>query len=241
VSPIRAEVAPEPQAEPSTAARAAVAARRRAPEPDPVREQAEEPAPAAAPAPEETPDPAVEARALAGHRENGLALEQKEEWRAALAEYDAALAIDPHVTFALEGRERALRRALLYEAIDGHLQRPERLSAPAVGREAEELIERARRLEPMGGSLEARVASLEAALAGARQPVTVVIESDGLTELSVTRVGRLGTLKRRTLELLPGSYTVTGSRPGYRDVRRQFRVAPGAPAPHVSLRCDEAL
>jgi hypothetical protein len=93
----------------------------------------------------------------------------------------------------------------------------------------------------MGGSLEARVASLEAALAGARQPVTVVIESDGLTELSVTRVGRLGTLKRRTLELLPGSYTVTGSRPGYRDVRRQFRVAPGAPAPHVSLRCDEAL
>jgi len=54
-------------------------------------------------------------------------------------------------------------------------------------------------------------------------------------------VGRLGTLRRRSLELVPGSYTLTGSRPGYRDVRRQFDVAPGAAPPPVALRCQEAL
>ena len=69
----------------------------------------------------------------------------------------------------------------------------------------------------------------------------MVIESDGLTELTLSRVGRLGTLTRRSLELLPGSYTLTGSRRGYRDVRRQFSVTPGAPAPVVSLRCEEAM
>jgi hypothetical protein len=69
----------------------------------------------------------------------------------------------------------------------------------------------------------------------------VVIESDGLTELTLSRVGRLGPLTRRSLELVPGHYTLTGTRRGYRDVRRQFSLMPGAPAPTVSLRCQEAL
>ena len=193
------------------------------------------------PAPAPTPDRDAEAQALASHREQGLALEAREDWKGALQHYTAALAIDPHVTFALEGRERAAKRAALYDAIDAHLKRPERLSAAAVGREAEALLERARALSPGGTALESRIASLEAALAAARQPVAVVIESDGLTELTLSRVGPIGALKRRSLELVPGTYTVTGSRRGYRDVRRQFSVAPGAPGPVVSLRCDEAL
>ena len=202
---------------------------------------AEPAVPEGEPAPVPTPDREAEARALASYREQGLALEAREDWKGALQHYTAALAIDPHVTFALEGRERAAKRAALYDAIDAHLKRPERLSAAAVGREAEALLERARALSPSGAALESRIASLEAALAAARQPVAVVIESDGLTELTLSRVGPIGALKRRSLELAPGTYTVTGSRRGYRDVRRQFSVTPGAPGPVVSLRCDEAL
>ena len=122
-----------------------------------------------------------------------------------------------------------------------HLRRPDRLSAAAVARETEALLERARGMQAPGPALRARILALEAALARARTPVAVVIESDGLTELSLSRVGRLGTLTRRSLELLPGTYTVTGSRRGYRDVRRQFSVSPEAPGPTVSLRCDEVL
>ena len=48
---------------------------------------------------------------------------------------------------------------------------------------------------------------------GARTPVAVVIESDGLTEVAVSRVGRLGTLTRRTVDLRPGEYTATGLAP----------------------------
>jgi hypothetical protein len=192
------------------------------------------------PVPDPTPDRQAEARALAGHREAGAVLESREDWRGALQQYAAALAIDAHVSFALEGRERAEKRAALDEALDFHIRRPDRLSTPAVAREAEALLERARGAAP-GPALQARVAALEAALALARTPVAVVIESDGLTELVLSRVGRLGTLTRRSLELLPGTYTVTGSRHGFRDVRRQFSVTPGAPGPSVSLRCEEAL
>jgi hypothetical protein len=85
------------------------------------------------------------------------------------------------------------------------------------------------------------MAALEQALAAARTPVAVVIESDGLTEVAVSRVGRLGTLARRTLTLRPGAYTAVGSRPGYRDVRRQFTLSPGGAAVVVVVRCEEAI
>jgi hypothetical protein len=194
-----------------------------------------------APAPAPTPDRLAEAAALALHRDAARALEEREDWRAALSEYEAALAVDPHVTFALEGRERAAGRAALADGLDFHGRNPSRLSTEAVAREAEALVERAREVPAPGPRLRAQVAALEAALAGARTPVAVVIESDGLTEVAVSRVGRLGTLKRRSLELRPGEYAVTGSRRGYRDVRRRFTVSPGAVPPTIVVRCEEAL
>jgi serine/threonine-protein kinase len=204
------------------------------PEPDPAP-----PAEVAAPAP--TPDRLAEASALARHRDAARALEEQEDWRAALTEYEAALAVDPHVTFALEGRERAAGRAALADGLDFHARNPRRLSTEGVAREAEALLERARGVPAPGPRLRAQVAALEKALADARTPVPVVIESDGHTEVAVTRVGPLGTLTRRTLELRPGEYTATGTRRGYRDVRRRFSVSPGAPPPSVVVRCEEAL
>jgi len=203
-----------------------------------------DPAPAAeveGPAPAPTPDRQAEAAALARHRDAARALEEKEEWAAALAEYEAALGIDPHVTFALEGRAKATSRAALSDGLDSHARNPARLSTEGVAREAEALLERARGVEPAGPRLRAQVAAVEKALGGARTPVAVVIESDGLTEVALSRVGRLGTLTRRSVDLRPGEYTATGSRRGYRDVRRRFTVSPGAPAAPIVVRCEEAL
>ncbi len=218
-----------PMARPSIAAPAAHAA--------PALLAPADPAPTAEP----TPDRQAEALALSDHRKRADAFEAREEWRSALAEYEAALGIDARVSFALEGRERALRRAELDEALAFHARREDRLGAPAVAREAEQLLERARAVQPAGSALVARIAALEAALARAQVKIAVVIESDGLTELRLSRVGRLGALTRRSLELVPGTYTLTGSRRGYRDVRRQFTVKAGAPPPAVALRCEEAL
>ncbi len=243
LAPASAEAPPEPGAPESPAAdpprRVARDARVAVPPDDGDAAPASEPASTPVPAP--TPDRQAEAAALARHREDGNALAAREDWRGALREYEAALAIDAHVTFALEGKQRAEKRAALVAALEFHSHRPQRLSTPAVAREAEALLERARGAQPSGPALQARIAALEAALAEARTPVAVVIESDGLTELTLSRVGRIGPLTRRSLDLLPGTYTLTGSRRGYRDVRRQFSVAPGAPGPTVTVRCEEAL
>ena len=69
----------------------------------------------------------------------------------------------------------------------------------------------------------------------------VALESDNATVVVIHRVGPLGAFERREVDLLPGRYTVVGSRMGYRDVRREIEVQPGAAPPPVLIRCEERI
>ncbi|MCM2254962.1 MAG: carboxypeptidase-like regulatory domain-containing protein [Vicinamibacteria bacterium] len=179
--------------------------------------------------------------AIAAHRERAAQLESKEEWRAALAEHEAALALDQALAFALDGRARCEALANLHDSLAAYAARPERLGADEVAREAEREIDRAREVANPGPRLQARIAALERGLATARVPVRVVLRSDGSTVVAVLRVGALGTFEEKAIELKPGTYAVTGSRPGFRDVRRSLVVEPGKPPAPLDVRCGEKL
>jgi hypothetical protein len=75
----------------------------------------------------------------------------------------------------------------------------------------------------------------------AETPVRLPLESDGVTEVVIYRVGRMGTFQRREVELLPGRYAVVGTRPGYRDVRRDVEIPPGSEPGPVTVRCEEPI
>jgi uncharacterized protein YllA (UPF0747 family) len=179
--------------------------------------------------------------ALAQQREAARAFEAKEDWRRAVAEYEAALRLDPAVTFALEGRTRAASRAELAAKLDFHIAHPLRLATDAVAREAELLLQQAHEVEAPGSRHSQQIASLERALDEVTASVPVVLESDGKTEVVVHKVGRLGVFARKTLELRPGTYTVVGKRSGYRDVRRQLVVEPSGPPQPLVVRCEEEI
>jgi hypothetical protein len=89
--------------------------------------------------------------------------------------------------------------------------------------------------------LRKQTATLSDWVARADVPVAVALESDNLTHVTIYRVGELGAFAQRSLELVPGSYTVVGTRPGYRDVRRQIHVTPGAPAERIVIRCEDRI
>jgi lactam utilization protein B len=78
-------------------------------------------------------------------------------------------------------------------------------------------------------------------VARADVPVQVAIRSDNVTQVTIYRIGALGTFEQRSLELAPGNYTVVGTRPGYRDVRRELNVTPGAVLEPVVIRCEEKI
>ena len=71
--------------------------------------------------------------------------------------------------------------------------------------------------------------------------MTVTLKSDGLTTVQVYHVGRLGQFISQQLKLYPGTYTVVGSRPGYRDVRQTLTVTPGQQPTDLDIRCEETI
>lgn len=180
-------------------------------------------------------------RAIAGHRDRALEHESTESWRRAEAEYDAALALDPSLRFAQEGKARTAARALLQEKLEYHIGHPERLSDTRALEEASRLLEEARSAEGVSSRRSEAIAKVEALVASYSQAVEVAIISDLVTEVTLQRVGRLGKFERKVLEIRPGRYVAVGSRAGFRDVRVEFMVEPGKPAAPVSVRCQEAI
>ena len=71
--------------------------------------------------------------------------------------------------------------------------------------------------------------------------IRAVIQSDGLTEVRIQRVGELGAFERKELQLQPGRYVAIGTRAGFRDVRREFALVPGESPPIIDVRWTEAI
>jgi hypothetical protein len=93
----------------------------------------------------------------------------------------------------------------------------------------------------MGPRLEDQKNQLTRLLKRAATPLTVRFVSDNATEVSIYRIGRLGTFATQELQLRPGQYVAVGSRPGFRDVRLEFRVAPELEPRPVVVVCEEPI
>lgn len=184
---------------------------------------------------------AAEVAALDGIRTGASALEAKEDWPGALALYRKALAIDPSAAFADSGRTRAEGMIALNERIDRYIAQPDRLQSPEPLADAKALVAQAGTAAGAGKTLLAKKAYLLTLIGAAEAPVPVVLSSDGKTDVQVYRIGRLGSFAVHRLDLRPGTYTIVGSRAGYRDVRVQLRVAPGTTQTSVTVACTEPI
>jgi hypothetical protein len=184
---------------------------------------------------------ALAGRDLTGVKARAEGLEAAERWTEALAEYERLLRADSSLEFARSGRERVAPRVRLATALQTLIDQPTRLGAPEVRAEADRLLAQARAVPEAGPVLRSQVSRLELLLPEYDRPVRLVVESDGETQVSIQRVGDYGGFARRELELRPGRYTLVGTRSGYRDVRREVTLVPGAGPQAVDLRCTEPI
>jgi tetratricopeptide (TPR) repeat protein len=180
-------------------------------------------------------------RSLAELEQRAARLASEERWTEALEVYDEALARDPSLQFAINGRAAVAPRAELGDQLQTLIDRPERLAADEVRIQAERLLARARALPTQGPVIRSQVSRLELLLPTFNQPVMLALESDNATEVAIQRVGYFGAFDRRQVELKPGKYTVTGKRSGFRDVRREITVAPGQTGQTIVIRCLEPI
>jgi tetratricopeptide (TPR) repeat protein len=179
--------------------------------------------------------------AIASHRAQAEQFERQERWGDALAQYQAALTLDPALEFALAGRDRTAPRLELARQLETLNSTPERLLSAAVREQARLLLAEARKVTAAGPVLRQQSEKLAADLARFETPVRVTFESDNLTEVVIFRVGKLGLFDRREMDLLPGTYTVVGTRAGFRDVRRELTVLPGQASAPLRVRCEDPI
>jgi tetratricopeptide (TPR) repeat protein len=167
--------------------------------------------------------------------------EESERWEAALEEYEQALRIDKQATFALHGKARVERVLAIKRQLEFYIANPDRLQSPGPLAHAREVLGAAAATPNGGTHLAASREQLRALIERGNSARSVVLRSDGATEVTVYQVGRLGQFKERNLTLAPGEYTAVGSRPGYRDARIRFRVSPDDPQTLVDIRCGERI
>lgn len=168
-------------------------------------------------------------------------LEAAEEWQPAADTYGEILKLDGNLQFAQEGLKRANAMVELHEQLDAYIDDPDSLSSPRTMQTATTLVVDITRQGDIGPRLTAARDELSRLLKRAATPLTVEILSDNATDVSIYRVGKLGSFASTELSLRPGTYVAVGSRPGFRDVRLEFRVAPEIDMQPIVVRCEEPI
>jgi hypothetical protein len=142
--------------------------------------------------------------------------------------------------YANDGIARAEPRANLDKRLEAIVTEKNRLIDRRVLRLAQETLDEAQAVPSPGTRLQRQIVAAKATIDYATTPVTIQMNSDGLTDITVLRVQRLGPVQQQILTLRPGTYTAVGMRNGFRDVRVQFEVKPGQ-LNAVDVRCVEAI
>ena len=175
------------------------------------------------------------------HQQNAAQHETAEQWQLAIQEYDAALSVDSNLVFAVQGKDYAQKRLQLDVLLEDALNRPERLAESAVYEQAAGVYYAGRDLESPGPRLQQQLDRLEVVLREAQIPIEVQLISDNATQVTLFQIGNLGQFSDQVLSLQPGRYVAVGTRPGYRDVRKEFVVGFGHQTEAVTIQCNELV
>lgn len=184
---------------------------------------------------------AIQTRKIGEHRKRAEKFARAESWHEAARELDAVLAIDPQAQFAVQGLAQSRRLATLHDQLDAWLQDPERLQSPQPRENARALLDSPVAGPDDGPRLQQKLDQLAALLVLAETPVPVALVSDGLTDVTIYRVGPVGRFTETMVSLLPGTYVVHGERVGFRDVRLELKVGVGSATPSLVVVCEERI
>jgi tetratricopeptide (TPR) repeat protein len=167
--------------------------------------------------------------------------EASEQWQTAVGNYDQVLAIDPNLTFAIEGRDYASKRERLNSLLGSAIDNPERLSEDDVFQQTLDVYYTGRAIDNPGPVLIGQLDSLEVFLENSQVPIDIQFISDNLTDVTLLRIASLGMFERHEMPLKPGRYVAVGKRPGYREVRQEFVVGFNQTPSLVIVKCDERV
>lgn len=167
--------------------------------------------------------------------------EISEQWQLAVDNYDKVLAIDPNVSFAINGRDYASKRERLNLLLEAANDNPERLAEDDVYQQTLDVYYTGRAIDQPGDVLLAQLDVLEGYLESSQLPIDIQLISDNLTEVTLLRVQEFGFFEQQKVSLKPGKYVAVGKRTGFREVRKEFTVGFNQTPSLVIVKCDERV
>ena len=153
----------------------------------------------------------------------------------------AVLKIDNSIQFAIQGKERSIKRSQLEKRMNYYLEKPNVLESDHNLKKAIELVKKAEKIESKGPRFNEQLKRLDELVKLAQIPVPVTLESDGVTEVVIYKVGKFGSFYIRELNLRPGTYTIVGARDGFKDVRQKISVKTGQDPIRIIVKCGEKI
>jgi tetratricopeptide (TPR) repeat protein len=170
-----------------------------------------------------------------------LQYEQTEEWEMAAKVYSSVLKIDANAGFAQQGKLRAERFIELNRQVQNYLSNPDDLQAPEHMSQARKLYEMAVVKSDIGPKFRNNTEKLHHLIEMYNKPISILVQSDGLTDVRIYRVGRLGHFLEHRLKLQPGRYKALGVRSGYRDASVLFTVPVASEEITLTVYCKEKI
>jgi tetratricopeptide (TPR) repeat protein len=182
-------------------------------------------------------DQAIYMRRIENLHRSAIQAEKAERWPEALEFYQKVLQLDRNIRLAVQGEARSRDYIRINKRISYFLEKPSALQSDRQLQNALSLVDETENLTAKGPGLNARINELKTLIETADTPVRFIIESDNQTEVAIYKVGKFGRFTERELALRPGTYTVVGSREGYQDVRKKFKVKPGQQPQRITVVC----
>jgi tetratricopeptide (TPR) repeat protein len=186
-------------------------------------------------------DQGIRLGSIAALEREAATLEGREQWQESAGAYNRILALDGNLSFAQDGLTRSKQMIAMHQQLDEYISEPDSLSSPRTMQIATQMVVSITRMPDIGPHLVEQRDELSRLLKRAATPLTIQLVSDNVTDVSIYKVGKLGNFTETELSLRPGTYVAVGSRPGYRDVRLEFRVAPELDMQPVVVRCEERI
>ena len=167
--------------------------------------------------------------------------ESNEEWNFAAESYKQILALASNSAKAAIGFEQSNKRAVVLEKLNKYVNNHSRLYSAEVSAEANLFIQEAELLDQPGQKITQQISRLKELLVKVRQPVEITLLSDNHTDVVIYKIAKLGQFENHKITLKPGKYTIVGSRPGYRDVRKNVTVRLDMQSKSISVKCEEQI
>ncbi|HAK52683.1 MAG TPA: hypothetical protein DCM54_12395, partial [Gammaproteobacteria bacterium] len=165
----------------------------------------------------------------------------EESWAEAIEQFEAVLALDDSLIFARDGLAIAKERLDLENRLKRFMNDPTIMKDDSELNSARRAVVDASRVARQSPNTAKQMNSLSRLISVARIPISVVITSDGRTDVTVYQVRHLGRIDSTDMQLYPGTYTIVGKRSGYRDVQHTLRLMAGTTLDPINIKCVEKI